>query len=175
MRSERGGRAAVIAPSALGSKDHPPGPSKAPLRKIRSAVYPPGRIRLRNVEGKVPWRVLDIKNLPRPPSVASRNEVWEVEGVSTFSLGGWSGDLVSTRTSTNQIRKKMRASTPYTGVQHREKGGVQTCGRGVRAHHSREENKTSAIPFTPLQNGAHGLRDTLRDISLTPFWHWQMG
>ena len=26
-------------------------------------------------------------NLPRSPSIASRNEVWKVEGVSTFSLG----------------------------------------------------------------------------------------
>ena len=33
MISESGGRAVVITPSALGSKDHPVGPSKIPLRE----------------------------------------------------------------------------------------------------------------------------------------------
>ena len=59
MRSESGGRAVVIAPSALGSKDHPAGPTKVPLRRIRQAIYPPRRIRLRNVE-RAPWRIVDM-------------------------------------------------------------------------------------------------------------------
>ena len=85
MRSEGGGRAVVIAPSALGSKDHPAGPSKVPLRRIRQAIYPPRRINLPNVE-KAPWRVSRHDNLPSSPSMVSRNEVWKTEGVSTFSL-----------------------------------------------------------------------------------------
>ena len=86
MRSGSEGRAVVIAPSALGWKDHPAGPFKVPLRRIRQAIYPPRRIRLRNVE-KAPWQVSIHDNLPSSPSVASRNEVWKEEGVSTFSLG----------------------------------------------------------------------------------------
>ena len=87
MISESGGRAVVIAPSALGSKDHPAGPSKVPLRRMRQAIYPPRRIRQRNVEEKAPWRVSRRDNLPSSPSMASRNEVWKAEGVLTFSLG----------------------------------------------------------------------------------------
>ena len=87
MISESGAQAVVIAPSALGSKDHPAGPSKVPLRRIRQAIYPPRRIRRRNVEEKDPWRVSRHDNLPSSPSMASRNEVWKAEGVSTFSLG----------------------------------------------------------------------------------------
>ena len=86
MRSLSRERAVVTAPSALESKEHPAGPSKVPLRKIRQAIYPPRRIPLRNVEDKAPWRVLDMTNLPSSPRMASRNEVWKVEGVSTFSL-----------------------------------------------------------------------------------------
>ena len=59
MISEGRGRAVVIAPSAIESKDHPAGPSKVPLQRIRQAIYPPERIRLQNVE-KAPWRVLDM-------------------------------------------------------------------------------------------------------------------
>ena len=59
MRSESGGRAVVIAPVALGSKDHPARPSKVPHRRISQATYPPRSIRLRNVEN-APWRVLDM-------------------------------------------------------------------------------------------------------------------
>ena len=62
MISESGGRAVVIAPSALGSKDHPAGPSKVELRRIRQVIYPRGRIRRRNVE-KAPWRVSRHDNL----------------------------------------------------------------------------------------------------------------
>ena len=39
------------------------------------------------MEGKAQWRVLDMTNLPCSPSDPSRNDVWKVEGVSTFSLG----------------------------------------------------------------------------------------
>ena len=85
MVGESGGRAVVIAPSPLGSKDHPAGPSKVPLRRMRQAIYPPRRIRQRNVEEKAPWRVSRRDNLPSSPSMASRNEVWKAEGVSTFS------------------------------------------------------------------------------------------
>ena len=87
MISEGGGRAVVIAPSALGSKDHPAGPSIVPLRRILQAIYPPRRIRRRDVEEKAPWRVSRHDNLPSSPSMASRNEVWKTEGVSTFSFG----------------------------------------------------------------------------------------
>ena len=87
MIRESGGQAVVIAPSALGSKDHPAGLSKVPLRRIRQAIYPPRRIRRRNVEVKDPWRVSRHDNLPSSPSMASRNEVWKAEGVLTFSLG----------------------------------------------------------------------------------------
>ena len=86
MISESGGRAVVTASSALGSKDHPAGPAKVPLRRIRQEIYPPRRIRWRNVE-KAPWRVCRHDNLPSSPSMASTNEVWKAEGVSTFSLG----------------------------------------------------------------------------------------
>ena len=86
MISESGGRAVVIAPSALGSKDHPARLSKVPLRRIRQAIYPSRGIRRRNME-KDPWRVARHDNLPSSPSMTSRNEVWEAEGVSTFSLG----------------------------------------------------------------------------------------
>ena len=86
MISEIGGRAVVIAPSALGSKDHPGGLSEVPPRRIRQAMYPQRRIHRRNVE-KDPWRVSRHDNLPSSPSMASRNEVWKAEGVSTFSLG----------------------------------------------------------------------------------------
>ena len=84
---ERGGRAVVIAPSALGSKDHPAGPSKVPLRGIRQAIYPPRRTRRWNVEEKDPWRFSIHDNVPSSPSMASRHEVWKIEGVSIFSLG----------------------------------------------------------------------------------------
>ena len=77
----------MIAPSTLGSKNHPAGPSQVPLRRIHQAIYPPRMIRLRIVEGKASWRDLDMINLPRSPSMSSRNEVWKVKGVSTFSLG----------------------------------------------------------------------------------------
>ena len=70
-----------------GKRSNPAGPSKVPLRGIYSVVYPPWRIRQRNVEGKAPWRVLDMTNLPCSPSDPSRNDVWKVERVSTFSLG----------------------------------------------------------------------------------------
>ena len=63
MTCESGGRAVVIAPSALWSKDHPAGPSKVPLRRIRQAKYPPQRIRRRSVE-KDPWRVSKHDHLP---------------------------------------------------------------------------------------------------------------
>ena len=96
MISERGGRAVVIAPSALGSKDHPAGLSKVSLRRIRQAIYPPRGIRRRNVEEEDPWRAARHGNLPSSPSMASRNEGWKAEGVSTFSLPCWSGDIVST-------------------------------------------------------------------------------
>ena len=86
MIRESGRRAVVIAPSALGSKYHPAELSKAPPRRIRWAIYPPRRIRRGNVE-KDPWRVSRHFNLPSSPSMASRNEVWKAEGVSTFSLG----------------------------------------------------------------------------------------
>ena len=36
---------------------------------------------------KAPWRVSKRDNLPSSPSMASRNEVWNAEGVSTFSVG----------------------------------------------------------------------------------------
>ena len=86
MINESGGRAVVIAPSALGSKDHPARRSKVPLRRIRQAIYPTRRIRRRNVE-QATWRVFRHGNLPSSPSTASGNEVWKAEGVSTFSLG----------------------------------------------------------------------------------------
>ena len=87
MISESGGRAVVIASSALGSKDHRAGRFKVPLRRIRQAIYQPRRICPRNVEDKAPWRVSRRDNLPSSPSMASRNEVWKTEGVSTFPLG----------------------------------------------------------------------------------------
>ena len=87
MIRESGGRAVVIAPSALGSKDHAAGPYKVPLRRIRQAIYPPRRICRRTVEEKAPWRVSRHDNLRSCPAMASRNEVWKAEGVSTFSLG----------------------------------------------------------------------------------------
>ena len=87
MKIESRGRAVVVAPSLLGSRDHPAGPSKIPLRRIRQAMYPPRRIRRRNVEKKDPWRVSRHDNLPSSPSMASRNEVWKTEGVSTFFRG----------------------------------------------------------------------------------------
>ena len=84
--SESGRRAVVIAPSALGSKDLPAGLSKVPWRES-AAIFPPQRIRRRNVEVKDPWRGSRHDNLLRSPSMASRNKVWTAEGVSTFSLG----------------------------------------------------------------------------------------
>ena len=63
------------------------GPSKDPLRRIRQAIYPPESIRRRNVDS-TPWRVSRHDNLPSSPSMASRNEFWTTEGVSTFFLGG---------------------------------------------------------------------------------------
>ena len=62
------------------------GLSKVPLPRIRQAKYPPRRIRRRNVE-KVPWRAFRHDNLPSSLIMASRNEFWKVEGVSTFYLG----------------------------------------------------------------------------------------
>ena len=87
MRSQNRGRAVIIAPSALGSKGYPAGPSKVPLRRTRQAIYPPRRIRRRIVEEKAPWRVSRHDNLPSSPSMVSRNEAWKAEGVSTFSRG----------------------------------------------------------------------------------------
>ena len=87
MISESGGRAVVLAPSALGSKDFPAGLCKVPPRRIYRAIYPPRTIRRWNVEEKEPWRVSRHRNLPSSPSIASRNEIWKVQGVSTFSLG----------------------------------------------------------------------------------------
>ena len=60
MISQIGGRAVVVAPSVTGSKDHPSGLSKVPLRRIRRTIYPPQRIRRLNVEEKDPRRVLDV-------------------------------------------------------------------------------------------------------------------
>ena len=45
---------------------------------------------------KAPWRVCRHDDLPSSPSMASRNEACKAEGVSTFSVGVWSGDMVST-------------------------------------------------------------------------------
>ena len=87
MISESGGRAVVIAPSALGSKDLPAGLSKVPPRRIRQTIYPPWSIRRRSVKEKDPWRVSRHDNLPSSTSMASRNEVWKTEGISTFSPG----------------------------------------------------------------------------------------
>ena len=53
-------------------------------------------IRQRNVEGKARWGVLDMTNLSCSPSDPSRNDVWKVEGVSTFPEACWFGDMVST-------------------------------------------------------------------------------
>ena len=83
MISESGGRAVVIAPSPLGSKDHSAGLSKVPPRRIRQAIYPPRRIRRRNVE-KAPWRVSRHDNLSISPSMASRNKVWKTRGFDIF-------------------------------------------------------------------------------------------
>ena len=87
MISESGGRAVVIAPSALGSKDHPAGASKVPLRRTRQAIYPPLRIRRRMWRRTLRGEFPDMINLPSSPSMASRNKIWKAEGVSTFSLG----------------------------------------------------------------------------------------
>ena len=87
MRSESRGRAGVIAPSALGSKDHPAGPSEVPLRRICQAIDiavvedPSAECG----EGSVASSRHD--NLPRSPAIVSRNEVWKVEGVSTILVG----------------------------------------------------------------------------------------
>ena len=50
------------------------------------AIYPPQRIRQRDVE-KGPWRGSRHDNLPSSPSMVSRNEVWRTEGVSILFLG----------------------------------------------------------------------------------------
>ena len=71
MISQSGRRAVVIAPSVLGSKDHPSRLSELPLRRIRRTIYPPQRIRRRNVEEKDPWRVSRHDNLPSSPSIGS--------------------------------------------------------------------------------------------------------
>ena len=130
MISESGGRAVVIAPSALGSTDVPAGLSKIPMRRIRQAIYPPRRIRRRNVEEKHPWRVSGHDSLPRSPSMASGNEVWKTEGVSTFSLGvlvrghgihitpqvWWSLSSNSTKTQ-KQWNQRQRATTGLVNIQ----------------------------------------------------------
>ena len=50
-------------------------------------VYPPRRIRQRNVEGKAPWRVLDMTISRVPQAILPETMSDKVEGVSTFSLG----------------------------------------------------------------------------------------
>ena len=68
----------------------------SPSAGIRQAVYPPRRIRRRNVDEKDPWRGSRHDSLPNSPSMASRNEVWKTEGVSTFSLSVLVRVMVST-------------------------------------------------------------------------------
>ena len=63
-----GGRAVVLAPSVPGSKDHPSGLTIFPSRRMRWTIYPPQRIRRRNVE-KDPWRVSRHDILPSSPSI----------------------------------------------------------------------------------------------------------
>ena len=66
-------------------KEPPGGAFQSPAAGIRLAIYPPQRIRQRNVE-KGPWRGSRHDNLPSSPSMVFR-KVWRTEGVSTFSLG----------------------------------------------------------------------------------------
>ena len=88
-------RAVVMAPSALGSTDHPGGPSQSPLRIIRQAVEPPWRIRGRNVE-KAPGRVLDMTISERSRAQLPEAESGKCCGLDSMIRRFGSGDMVST-------------------------------------------------------------------------------
>ena len=86
MRSESRGGAVVTAPSALGSKHHPVGPSAFPSPAVEN---PPGCIAAAEDpsaecgwEGWVACSRHD--SLPRSPSTLSRNDVWKEAGVPTI-------------------------------------------------------------------------------------------
>ena len=86
-RSESGGRASCHAPNDTRVKEPPGGAFHYPAAGIRQAIYPPQRIRQRNVEEKGPWRGSRRDKSPEFPEPGLRKEVWRTEGVSTFSLG----------------------------------------------------------------------------------------
>ena len=96
MMSQNGGRAVIIAPSALGSKDLPAGLSKVPLRacarryiRRRRSV---GGMRRRRIRGEVPD--MTISRVPGawlPETKSGRRKKFR-----HFSWACWSGNMVST-------------------------------------------------------------------------------
>ena len=83
-------------PQLSGERNNPAGPSKSRCGES-AGVYPPRRICQRNVEGKAPWRALDMTNLPCSQTTLPETMSGRSKGVRHFPQVCWFGDMVSTR------------------------------------------------------------------------------
>ena len=119
------------------------------------------RIRRRNVEEKDPWRGSRYDNRPSSPSMASRNEVWKTEGVSTFFRGvlvrghgihitpGFGGVRARTppKLGSNGIRDKCtNTSSSHTNLRWRFAQRLSVCTLLLTRYDSMTDGQTAEVP-----------------------------